>query len=144
MSDTKTFSIEIVTPEKKAYSGEATLAIFPGAGGDFGVMPNHAAILSALNPGEIKIVEDKKETYFATAGGFVEVSNNKVSVIIETAELPADIAVDVATKDKADATEELKSATVHADILRIQKKIKSAEARLKVAARAGKPDANKH
>ena len=51
MSETKTFLLEIVSPERKVFSGDVEFGVFPGAEGEFGVLPNHAAMLSALKPG---------------------------------------------------------------------------------------------
>ena len=68
MSDTKTFLLEIVSPERKVFGGNVEFAVFPGSEGEFGVLPNHAAMLSALAPGQIKIERDKKPDYFAASG----------------------------------------------------------------------------
>jgi F-type H+-transporting ATPase subunit epsilon len=86
MPDTKTFLLEIVSPERKVFSGDVEFGVFPGAEGEFGVLPNHAAMLSALKPGRIKVVRDKKPDYFATSGGFLEVRSNKVTVVAESCE----------------------------------------------------------
>lgn len=78
--------IEIITPEKKVYEGEVNLARFPGAAGSFAVLKNHAPIISNLAKGEIKIVTaDGKETFFPIDGGIVEVKNDMIIVLAETA-----------------------------------------------------------
>jgi len=86
MSDTSTFTLDIVTPERKVFSGKAELAIFPGADGEFGILPQHAAMVSLLNPGEIKVNFEQKSEYFAISGGFLEVRDNCVTVVADTAE----------------------------------------------------------
>ena len=86
MADAATFLLDIVTPERKIFSGNVEFAIFPGADGFFGILPHHAAMISVLIPGEIKISYDQKSDYFTTSGGFLEVAENKVIVIADTAE----------------------------------------------------------
>ena len=79
--------IDIVTPQRIIYSGVAESISVPGTKGPFQVLHNHAPIVSSLDIGAIKILnEDQTETLFATDGGFVEVLKNKVSVIVENAE----------------------------------------------------------
>jgi F-type H+-transporting ATPase subunit epsilon len=76
--------LEIVTPEKKIYSGEIKLILVPGAKGPFEVLRNHASIISTLTKGKIKVVskEDEK-AFFDIVGGVIEVKNNKVIVLAE-------------------------------------------------------------
>ena len=75
--------IEIITPEKKVYKGEAELINLPGSDGSFGLLNDHAPLVSTLKAGEIKVVENGKEQVFAVKGGVVEVNNNKVIVLAE-------------------------------------------------------------
>ncbi|MBK9247389.1 MAG: ATP synthase F1 subunit epsilon [Ignavibacteria bacterium] len=79
--------IDIVTPQRIIFSGVGESISVPGTKGPFQVLHNHAPIVSSLDIGVIKILnEDQTETLFATDGGFVEVVSNNVSVIVETAE----------------------------------------------------------
>ena len=79
--------IEIVTPDKKVFEGEATSAIFPGTDGSFQILNNHAALVSTLGKGNIifvKILNNKsEEVQMEVDGGVVEVLNNKVTVLAE-------------------------------------------------------------
>jgi len=79
--------IEIVTPDKKIFEGEATSAIFPGTDGSFEILNNHAALVSTLGKGSIvfvKILNNKsEEVQMEVDGGVVEVLNNKVTVLAE-------------------------------------------------------------
>jgi len=76
--------VEILSPEKKVFSGEADSVQFPGITGSFQVLNNHAAMIAALTNGNIKVSHKKNgEQLFAITGGFVEVLNNTVSVLIE-------------------------------------------------------------
>lgn len=74
--------LEILTPDKALFSGEVTSVILPGSKGQFEVLKNHAALVSSLDKGMIKVktIEGRTET-FMIEGGVVEVLNNKVSVL---------------------------------------------------------------
>ena len=79
--------IEIVTPDKKIFEGEATSAIFPGTDGSFQILNNHAALVSTLGKGSIDFVKTlnnkSEEVQIEVDGGVVEVLNNKVTVLAE-------------------------------------------------------------
>lgn len=76
--------IEIITPEKSLYKGDIISAIFPGTDGSFGILNQHAPIISTLKKGEISIVDNEnKSNTFAVNGGVVEMNNNKIIVLAE-------------------------------------------------------------
>ena len=76
--------LEIVTPEKKIYEGEIKLIQVPGSTGSFEVMYNHAPIISTLEQGSIKVIEESdKKIYFDIEGGVIEVLKNKVIVLAD-------------------------------------------------------------
>ncbi len=79
--------IEILTPEKKLFSGDAYGIQLPGISGSFEVLEKHAPMVSALGTGVVKILLDKtgKNSSFKINSGFVEVLNNQVSVLVEGA-----------------------------------------------------------
>jgi len=76
-------NLEIITPDKKIFSGEVSAVTFPGTEGQFQVLNNHAALVSTLGQGAIVVEGAHKET-FAVDGGVVEVLNNKVLVLAES------------------------------------------------------------
>jgi len=79
-------NLEILTPEKKLYSGEVFGVQMPGISGSFEVLDKHAPLVSALKAGRLKVLKDKQSNvYFDIQGGFVEVLNNKVTVLVEGA-----------------------------------------------------------
>ena len=80
-------NLEILTPEKKLYSGDVYGVKMPGISGSFEVLDRHAPLVSALKAGRVKILKDKQNhfTYFDIQGGFVEVLNNKVTLLAEGA-----------------------------------------------------------
>ncbi|BDQ13399.1 ATP synthase F1 subunit epsilon [Sediminibacterium sp. TEGAF015] len=78
--------LEILTPEKKLYSGEVYGVQLPGISGLFEILDKHAPLVSALGKGNLKILKDKKEIEkYSIQSGFVEVLNNKVTVLVEGA-----------------------------------------------------------
>ncbi len=79
-------TLEILTPDKKIFSGEVYGVQLPGIGGMFEVLDKHAPIVSALKSGNLKVLKDKNaSTQYNIQGGFVEVLNNKTSVLVEGA-----------------------------------------------------------
>ena len=80
-------NLEILTPEKKLYSGEVYGVQMPGVSGSFEVLDKHAPLISALKPGRIKVLKDKQNhlANFDVQGGFVEVLSNRVTVLVEGA-----------------------------------------------------------
>jgi F-type H+-transporting ATPase subunit epsilon len=79
-------TLEILTPEKKLFSGDVYGVQLPGITGLFEVLDKHAPMVSALGKGNIKVLNDKTATTnYSIASGFVEILNNKVSVLVEGA-----------------------------------------------------------
>ena len=79
-------NLEILTPEKKLYSGDVYGIQLPGISGLFEVLDKHAPLVSALGKGTIKVLKDKSSSVsFTISGGFVEMLNNKASVLVEGA-----------------------------------------------------------
>ncbi len=79
-------TLEIIAPDKKLYTGEVDLVQVPGSKGPFQILRNHAPIISTLETGKIKIVDQKGEvTFFEVEGGVIEVKNNKIIILAENA-----------------------------------------------------------
>jgi F-type H+-transporting ATPase subunit epsilon len=80
-------NLEILTPEKKLFSGEVYGVQMPGVVGSFEVLEKHAPLVSALRAGRLKVLKDKQNhfVFFEIQGGFVEVLNNNVTVLVEGA-----------------------------------------------------------
>ena len=76
--------LEIVTPNKRIYEGKIKLIQVPGSKGSFEVLYNHAPIISTLEQGQIKVIEENdRKIYFDIEGGLIEVSKNKVIVLAD-------------------------------------------------------------
>ncbi|MEP6676510.1 MAG: ATP synthase F1 subunit epsilon [Ferruginibacter sp.] len=79
-------TLEILTPEKKIFSGEVYGVQLPGISGSFELLDRHAPMVSALKAGNLKILKDKTSTSsYSIQSGFVEVINNKTTVLVEGA-----------------------------------------------------------
>jgi F-type H+-transporting ATPase subunit epsilon len=80
-------TLEILTPERKLFSGEVYGVQMPGISGSFEVLDRHAPLVSALKAGRVKVLRDKANhtATFDIQGGFVEVLNNKATVLVEGA-----------------------------------------------------------
>ncbi|AHF15503.1 ATP synthase F1 subunit epsilon [Niabella soli] len=80
-------TLEILTPEKKIFTGEVSGVQLPGISGSFEVLDKHAPMIAALKEGKLKILNQKEAPgFFQIQSGFVEVLHNKVMVLIEGAE----------------------------------------------------------
>jgi F-type H+-transporting ATPase subunit epsilon len=79
-------NVQILTPERKFFTGEAESVSFPGTDGRFEILNNHAPLISSLKEGEIRIRTNGKDTLVKIKSGFVEVLQNAINVMVEGAE----------------------------------------------------------
>ncbi|MGD8190346.1 F0F1 ATP synthase subunit epsilon [Brevibacillus ginsengisoli] len=108
-------TVEVVTPERVVYSGQAKMVIARGVDGDVGILPNHMPLVTPLKIAPVRIIsEGDKETQIAVSGGFLEVHGEKLTILAESAELPEDI--DVARAKAAKARAEQRLSEKHADL----------------------------
>ncbi len=75
--------LEIVTPDKKAFSGEVEIVLVPGNEGELGILPAHSPLVTSLRPGELMYRQGDEDTYLAIGTGVVEISNDRVSVLTD-------------------------------------------------------------
>lgn len=80
-------TLDILTPEKKLFSGEATMVHLPGLDGQFEILDHHAPIISALGSGELRFKTSEGEKKINITGGIVECLNNKVIVCAESGQV---------------------------------------------------------
>lgn len=130
---TDTFQLEIVTPEKKVVETAAEEVQIPGKNGYLGILPGHAPLITELAVGEITFRENSTEQRLAVAWGFAEVLPNKVTILAETAERPAEIDVERARKAKDRAEQRLTSGDTAVDVDRALDALQRAQVRLDVA-----------
>ncbi|HYO56122.1 F0F1 ATP synthase subunit epsilon [Archangium sp.] len=101
-------TVEIVTPEKRIVSVQADEAIVPGGKGLFGVRPGHTPFLTLMEPGPLTLIDGGRREYYFVAGGFAEVSNDKVLVLADVAEPVTGIDVEAARRRMQEAMERLR------------------------------------
>ncbi|HXG38667.1 MAG TPA: F0F1 ATP synthase subunit epsilon [Bacteroidota bacterium] len=134
----KTFRLEIVTPRKVVFSADVMSFSAPGVVGGFQVLRSHAPLLSAIGIGEVKVVDaNGVEQRYATSGGFVEVHENKVVLLAETAERADEIDVQRAQAARDRAQKRIAEKKLETDIDRARVALARALNRLKVSAKAG-------
>ncbi len=86
-----TLRLEVVTPDAKTYSEDVDMVTIPGLDGEFGILPLHVPLITALQPGELRILKNGQETFLATGGGFAEVLPDRVSILTDMAVRDADV-----------------------------------------------------
>jgi F-type H+-transporting ATPase subunit epsilon len=129
-------NLEIVTPEKRVLTAVADEVRAPGVQGGFGIRLNHAPFMTALEPGRVTIVQGGQEQHFAIGGGFLQVADNKVIVLADTAEAAADIDAERAKRAFDEASERLRAMTEQDENYPVESaRVKRAAARLGVAGR---------
>jgi len=128
--------LEIVTPEKRVLDAEVESVTIPTASGEAGLLANHAPIVSALKPGILSYTVKGSVERMVVAGGFVEMNNNKVSVLTDSAETATEIDIEVARAEREAAEKELAANTSSAIELTevTREQLEAANARIQLAA----------
>ena len=126
--------IDIVTPTGIVFSGTAFSCTTPGVGGKFQVLNQHAAMISLLNLGEIKLGFKDGEKSMANSSGLLEVKDNKINILVETAEWADKIDVERAKAAKERAINRIENKD-NIDISRAESALARAINRIKVASR---------
>lgn len=128
--------LEVVTPTGPVVSEEVDIVTAPGVSGEFGVLANHAPYLSTIKTGTLTYKKEKLTKYLMVSGGFSEVSNNKITFLVESAEFGQDIDVDRALRAKERAEKRLNQAQQAVEKInrvRAEAALQRAMARLKTA-----------
>ena len=129
-------SLEIVTPERRVLTAAVDEVRAPGVGGGFGIRPSHAPFMTALEPGRLTYVEGGREHHFAVGGGFLQVAEDRVIVLADTAEAASDIDVERARRAFTDGQDRLLRMTEQDENYRQEAaRVRRATARLRVAGR---------
>ncbi len=129
----KTFQLEIITPTQIFSEGQVSYVRAESPDGQFGIMSHHTAATVALGIGEVKVVKNGKEYFYATTGGFADIQPESVLLLLETAELVSDIDVDRAEAAKKRAQDRLNDKNM--DKVRSRTAIAKSKNRLKVSKR---------
>jgi F-type H+-transporting ATPase subunit epsilon len=127
-------SLEIVTPERRVLSVAVDEVRAPGVEGGFGVRLNHEPFMTALEPGRLTYVEGGREHHYAVGGGFLQVADNRVIVLADTAEAAGDIDVERARRSFSEAQNRLLKMTEQDEHYQQEAaRVRRATARLRVA-----------
>ncbi len=126
---------ELVSPERLLLSRAVEMVVVPGEEGDFGVLPGHAPLISAVRPGVIEVYEgDKVTDRIFVAGGFAEVTSQRCTVLAEVAVPVAEIDRAKVEQQLKDLGDELAAAKTDEDRAAVQGRIAVAEGMLQVVA----------
>ena len=131
--------LDVVTPAGPVVSDDVDIVTAPGVGGEFGVLANHAPFLSTIKTGTLSYKKDKQTKYLMVSGGFSEVSNNKITFLVESAEYGQDIDVDRAMQAKERAEKRLAQARAQDETfnrVRAEAALQRALARVRAAEQA--------
>lgn len=127
--------LQIITAEREVFAGPVDALAAPGIAGQLGILPNHAPLMTVLQPGELMVRADGDESYLALSGGYLEVLGNRVTIL-------ADAAEDVDEIDEARAQEALERAQQRvasresdADLQRAVASLRRAQVRVSVSRR---------
>ncbi len=131
-------NLEIVTPERSLFSGEVDEINVPAVQGYLGILPGHAPLLSELRVGVISYRQGTEESHLFCSWGFLEILEDRVSVLAEKAEAADQIDVEQARTDQREAEQLLRSGDEGTDHAEALLKMREAATRLEVAAKAGR------
>ena len=128
--------LEIVTPERLAYSDTVDAVVLPGSEGELGVLPHHAPLVAMLGVGELRIRKAGQEESFAIVGGFLQVRPDKVVVMAETADMASEIDLEKAQEARREAERAIESGYQEgADLAAARAQLQQALLRIRVAER---------
>jgi len=129
---------EIVTAERVVYSDDVDIVIAPGVEGQLGILPSHAPLLTTLQPGELVVRKDGEETAMFVSGGFLEIMQNRVTVLADVAERAEEIDVARAEEAKRRAERKLEERPAEMDLAAAEAALLRSLMRLRVAERRRK------
>ena len=126
-------ALRVVSVERSLFEGDVDFIIANGADGELGILPRHAALMTSLKPGPLKITQGDKETLLFVGGGFLEVLPDRVTVLADTAERADEISIEKAEEARRRAQEKLAGTLSTAEETEFQQALAMAEARLRLA-----------
>ncbi len=132
MADERNFRLKVITPERVFYDGEVNMVEFNTTEGEVGIYKGHVPMTVIVNPGILTISESDRARNAALHAGFVEILEDKVTILAEIIEWPDEIDRKRAEEAKARAEERLRTKTPETDILRAETALKRAIARINV------------
>ncbi len=127
--------LELVTPERRAFTQEVDMVVVPGIDGQLGILPHHTPLITALGVGELKIRRGGSEDVYAVSGGFVEVLPDRVIVLADLAEHSDEIDTARAADARRQAEALLSEAQDPVDLARARAALQTALMRERIATR---------
>jgi F-type H+-transporting ATPase subunit epsilon len=121
MADKLNFAL--VSPERELFNGDVDHVVVPGAEGEFGVLPNHAPVMSVIKAGALRVINDGAERRIFVNGGFADVTPEGLTVLAEEAIDLVDIAPGDLEQDLKNAQEDLRDANTDAKKDAAQRKL---------------------
>ncbi|MBD3160920.1 MAG: F0F1 ATP synthase subunit epsilon [Candidatus Latescibacteria bacterium] len=129
-----TFHLSLLTPQRSLLETEVESIVAPGSEGYLGILAHHAPLITALQPGRLEIRDAaREEQVFAVSGGFLEVSNNRATVLADAVERPDEIDVARAERALERARERKKDLSGAVDAARAEAALRRAVNRIRVA-----------
>ena len=127
--------LEVVTPAKVMVSAQVDTVVVPGTEGEFGVLPGHVHFLSGIVPGELRYSSGSEKAALSVTVGFAEVSNDRVSILVDAAEIAVEIDAERARRSLDRARERLSKdrKTEDVDVARAEAALRRAVARIRIA-----------
>ncbi len=107
----KTLTLKLITPAKTVFEQEVEQVILPTEAGEITVLPKHTYLVSILKPGEMLVTADGKESPVAVAGGVIEMYDNTLVILADSAEHPTEINVEEAEKRAEELAREIEQQT---------------------------------
>jgi F-type H+-transporting ATPase subunit epsilon len=99
--------LDVITPERRLLSEQADSVTVPGLGGELGILPGHTPLISALQTGVLSYTQGQTVRRLLVSGGFVEVNNDRVSVLADLAEFPEEVDAARARTEREEAERQL-------------------------------------
>lgn len=130
--ENRIFKVEIITPDRVFYEGEATMIEFNTINGEIGVYKNHIPLTTVLAPGIVTITNDDEQKKAAVHAGFAEILGEKVTLLAEVAEWPDEIDVNRAEAARARAEERLAAKSAELDVARAELALRRALVRIDI------------
>jgi len=129
------FKLEIITAERVLFDGEVETVIAPGSEGELGVLQQHAALMTILQPGELRYRTADGESYLVVSGGFMEIQGDRVVVLADAAEHIDEIDEARAEEAIRRARERIDGQLLELDLERALRAIRRSETRIRVSRR---------
>ena len=129
-----TLNIRVIAPDRTVWDASAEEVILPSSTGQLGILTGHIPLLTALDIGVMRVRIDKEWIPIVLLGGFAEIENNKITILVNGAEEASDINPELAQKNLEEASQSLATATSSKAQIEATQQVRKARARLQAVA----------